>query len=282
MVEEIQGKARELLAAGTVECVIGYERATDGVTARPLFAYTPEDTDRFILDKTCVHNLARYLLDRKGKPTAVVVKPCDSRTINLLVQENQIERDKVFAIGVTCPGVVEAHWGETIDELQPRCGSCPLEVPVVYDHLVTVPGERQPRTGFPEMERLEAMSPQERREFWQQQFQRCIRCYACRQVCPGCYCPICFVDQLDPMWVGIRIAPAENQVWHLIRAFHLAGRCIECGECQRVCPVGIPLMLLNQKLTAEVEGMFDFRPGLDAETLPPFATFKKEELEAER
>lgn len=282
MVEEIQTKARELLTAGTVECVIGYERATDGVTARPLFAYTPEETDRFILDKTCVHNLARYLLDRKGKPTAVVVKPCDSRTINLLVQENQIERDKVFAIGVTCPGVVEARWGEATDELQPRCGSCPLEVPVVYDHLVTVPGERQPRTGFPEVERLEAMSPQERREFWQQQFQRCIRCYACRQVCPGCYCPICFVDQLDPMWVGIRIAPAENQVWHLIRAFHLAGRCIECGECQRVCPVDIPLMLLNQKLTAEVEGMFDFRPGLDAETLPPFATFKKEELEAER
>lgn len=282
MVEEIRDKAKELLAAGTVECVIGYERATDGVTARPLFAYTPEETERLILDRTCVHNLARYLLDRKGKPTAVVVKPCDSRTINLLVQENQIERDKVFAIGVTCPGVVEARWGETTDGLQPRCQSCPLEVPVVYDHLVTMPGERQPRTGFPEVEKLEDMSAQERREFWQQQFQRCIRCYACRQVCPGCYCPICFVDQLDPMWVGIRIAPAENQVWHLIRAFHLSGRCIECGECQRVCPVDIPLMLLNQKLTAEVEGLFDFRPGLDAETLPPFATFRKEELEAER
>ncbi|MEE9201864.1 MAG: 4Fe-4S ferredoxin [Dehalococcoidia bacterium] len=282
MVEEVRDKARELLSAGTVECVIGYERATDGITARPLFAYSPEEADRFILDRTCVHNLARYLLDRKGKPTAVVVKPCDSRTINLLVHENQIERDKVFAIGVTCPGVVEAHWGETTEGLQSRCGSCPLEVPVVYDHLITVPGERQPRTGFPELEKLEAMSPQERLEFWQQQFQRCIRCYACRQVCPGCYCPICFVDQLDPMWVGIKIAPPENQVWHLIRAFHLAGRCIECGECQRVCPVNIPLMLLNQKLTAEVEGMFDFRPGLDAETLPPFATFRKEELEAER
>lgn len=289
-VEQIRAKARELLSARQVECVIGYERASDGLTARPLFAYTPEETDRFILDNTCVHNLARYLLDRRGKPTGVVVKPCDSRTINLLVQEKQIQRDKVFAIGVSCPGVVEARWGESPEKLQPRCQTCPLELPVVYDHLITVPGERsspgsgqrQPRTGFPEMERLQAMSPQERREFWQKQFQRCIRCYACRQVCPGCYCPICFVDQLDPTWVGIRIAPAENQVWHLIRAFHLAGRCIECGECQRVCPVGIPLMLLNDKLTAEVEGLFDFRPGLDPETLPPFATFKKEELEAER
>ena len=282
MVDEIRSKAKELLTDGTVECVIGYERATDGVTARPLFAYTAEEIDRFIMDNTCVHNLARYLLDRKGKPTAVVVKPCDSRTINLLVQENQIERDKVFAIGVTCPGVVEAHWGEAPDEAQPRCVTCSLEVPAVYDYLVTMPGERQTRTGFPDLERMETMSPEERREFWERQFERCIRCHACRQVCPGCYCPICFVDQLDPTWVGIRNAPPENQVWHLIRAFHLAGRCIECGECQRVCPVGIPLMLLNQKLAAEVEGMFDFRPGLDAETLPPFAVFKKEELEAER
>ncbi len=282
MVDEIRSKARELLTDGTVECVIGYERATDGVTARPLFAYTAEETDRFIMDNTCVHNLARYLLDRKGKPTAVVVKPCDSRTINLLVQENQIERDKVFAIGVTCPGVVEAHWGEVPDEAQPRCANCSLEVPAVYDFLVTMPGERQTRTGFPDVERMEAMSPEERREFWEKQFERCIRCHACRQVCPGCYCPICFVDQLDPTWVGIRNATPENQVWHLIRAFHLAGRCIECGECQRVCPVGIPLMLLNQKLASEVEGMFDFRPGLDAETQPPFAVFKKEELEAER
>lgn len=282
MVEEVRAKARELLASGAVECVIGYERATDGVTARPLFAYAPEDTDRFILDRTCVHNLARYLLDRRGRATAVVVKPCDSRTINLLVQEKQIERDKVFAIGVTCPGVVEVRWGEAGEELQPRCQSCPLELPVVYDHLITGPVSRQPARRFPEVERLQAMSPQERRRFWEGHFQRCIRCYACRQVCPGCYCPICFVDQLDPMWVGIRIAPAENQVWHLIRAFHLAGRCIECGECQRVCPVDIPLMLLNQKLTAEVEGLFDFRPGLDAEALPPFATFRKEELEAER
>ncbi|MDP7469863.1 MAG: 4Fe-4S dicluster domain-containing protein, partial [Dehalococcoidia bacterium] len=275
-------KAKGLLMDGTVECVIGYERATDGITARPLFAYTAEETDRFIMDNTCVHNLARYLLDRKGKATAVVVKPCDARTINLLVQEKQIEKDKVFAIGVTCPGVVEVHWGEVPSEAQPRCANCFLEVPAVYDYLVTMPGERQVRSGFPDIERMEAMSHEERREFWEKQFERCIRCHACRQVCPGCYCPICFVDQLDPTWVGIRNATGENQVWHLIRAFHLAGRCIECGECQRVCPVGIPLMLLNQKLTSKVEGMFGFRPGLDPETLPPFAVFKKEELEVEQ
>ena len=130
---------------------------------------------------------------------------------------------------------------------------------------------------FSTVAEMEAKSPEERRAFWEEQFSRCIRCYACRQVCPGCYCPECFAERLDPLWVGIRIAPSENEMWNLIRAFHLAGRCIGCYQCERVCPVHIPLSLLNRKLEKEALEMFDFQAGMDAEVTPPFATFKKDE-----
>ena len=116
--EEIRGKAKELLESGTVDCVIGYERATDGVGARPLFVYQPNDIDRLIFDQTCTHNLTKYLLNRKGKATAIVVKPCDSRAINLLINESQIQRDKVSIIGVVCSGVVKEALENTSGELQ--------------------------------------------------------------------------------------------------------------------------------------------------------------------
>jgi formate dehydrogenase subunit beta len=276
--EQIRKKARELLTDKVVDCVIGYERATDGVTARPFFAYTPEETDRFIFDETCAHNLTRYLLNRKGKTTGIVVKPCDSRAINLLINESQIERDKIFVIGVACPGLSQKAWKRPGADLLPACQSCRQHTPVLYDFLAGEPAaEPELPEPYPDVAEMEAKSPEERRAFWQEQFSRCIRCNACRQVCPGCYCPECFADRLDPLWVGIRIAPPENEMWNFMRAFHLAGRCIGCYQCERVCPVHIPLSLLNRKLEKECLDMFGFEAGIDAAVEPPFATFKKDE-----
>ena len=283
-IEQVRDKARELLESQAVECVIGYERATDNVGARPLFAYEPGEVARFIFDQTCHHNLTRYLRDKKDKTVAVVAKPCDSRAINMLINEKQLERERVFIIGVVCPGMVEVGWSRPSQELQPLCRYCRQHTPVVYDFLAGEPPaeEPEPSPPYPDVAEMEGRSVAERRAFWSQHFERCIRCYACRQACPGCYCTECFVDRLDPLWVGIRIAPGENEMWNTIRAYHLAGRCIDCGSCQQVCPVNIPLMLLNRKLGKEVEELFGFQAGLDAETLPPLVTFKKEEkLEAD-
>lgn len=276
--QQIRDKARELLTSGAVQCVIGYERATDKVTARPLFVYEAEGVDRLIFDPTCSHNLTRYLLHRRDKNTAIVAKPCDSRAINLLLNEKQIQRDRVFVIGIACPGVVDTGWGQVGNGLQKRCELCRQHTPVVYDFLVGEAPEEEPLSQpYPDVSEIEVIDPADRRLLWHGHFSRCLRCYACRQVCPGCYCTECFVEQLDPLWVGIRIAPAENEIWHAIRAFHLAGRCIGCNECERVCPVNIPLSLLNRKLAKEVDELFGFRAGLDAEAPPPFATFDKEE-----
>jgi len=278
LIHQIGNQARDLLESGTVKGVIGYERASDGLTARPFFAYEPAAVERLIFDETCSYNLVKYLLDKKDEKMAVVVKPCDSRTINLLLNEEQIKRDMVFIIGVTCPGVVETSWNHKGQTLQARCQTCQLSKPLVYDFLAEhEPVERLEGELYLDIQEMETRPVTVRRAFWLEQFERCIRCYACRQVCPGCYCPECFAEQLDPLWMGIRIAPKENELWQTIRTFHLAGRCVGCNECERVCPVDIPLSLLNRKLEKEVKELFAFQAGLNPEELPPFATFKKEE-----
>lgn len=279
MRKQIQEKARELLESGAVECVIGYEAGSDGVLARPAFIYHPDEVERLTFDDTCTHNLASYLVNRKGRATAVVAKPCDARSINVLLQEKQVERDKVYVIGVVCQGIVQGAWGRPKGELQDRCQACRAHTPPIYDFLVGEPATPEPPapSDFAPVADMEALPPGERRAFWQRQFSRCIRCYACRCICFGCYCQECFVERLDPEWVGIRIAPAQNQMYHIIRAFHLAGRCIACDECQRACPVNIPLSLLNRKLEREVLEHLRYRPGLSPEGPPALGTFLPEE-----
>jgi len=278
LIQQIRNQARDLLESGAVKGIIGYERASDGLTARPFFAYEPDAVERLIFDETCTHNLVKYLVDKKGERMAILAKPCDSRALNLLINEEQIKRDQVFIIGVYCPGVVETSWNQKGQTQQPRCQTCQLLKPVVYDFLAGQEPARQPEAEvYSDIEEIESMPTAERRAFWLEHLGRCIRCYACRQVCPGCYCPECFAEQLDPAWVGIRIAPEENELWQTIRTLHLAGRCIGCNECERACPVDIPLSRLNRKLEKQVAQLFEFRAGLSPDEQPPFATFNKEE-----
>ncbi len=275
----IRQQAKSLLETGKVSCVLGFERATDGLTARPAFIYKPEQVDRLIFDQTCVHNLGKYLLSKRGASTAIVAKPCDARTVNLFINENQISREKVFVIGIVCPGVVESRWGQAGKDLEVRCRDCRQHTPPVYDVLIGEPvKEPEPAENYPDIAEMEGKTPAEREAFWQEQFKRCIRCYGCRNICPGCYCPTCFVDLKEPLWAGIRVAPGENWMWNTVKAFHLLGRCVSCNECERSCPVHLPLSLLNRKLEKEVGAAFGFVPGMDAKAPAPLATFKKEEL----
>ena len=275
--QQIRDKAKELLESGAVECVIGYETGSDDISARPAFIYDAADVDRLIFDNTCSHNLAKYLLNKKGKSTAVVVKGCDSRAVNLLLGEKQIQRDQVYIIGVVCPGVIEWGWNKRSDQLQKRCDWCRQHNPVIHDFLVGEPVTEPPQDEFADVSEMAAKTSEERAAFWSGEAERCIRCYACRQACPGCYCIDCFAELLDPEWVGIRIATEENRMWNTVRAFHLAGRCISCNECERVCPVNIPLSLLNRKLEQEVLDLFDYKAGMSEEDTAPLNTFKKDE-----
>jgi len=281
LTQQLRDQARQFLEDGQVECVIGYEASPRG-GARPVFVYDPAEADHLIWSPDCIHNLVTYLHDKK-KPrkrgeepprVAVVVKPCDSRAVNVLLAEQQIERERVLIIGVACEGV---H-GET-GEPAARCVRCTDRVPVIYDVLVCETQNGEPPGAIPaeedalfqgdaDLARIEEMEPTERLAFWLREFDRCIRCYACRQVCPGCYCTTCMFERDDGLWVDIGIELPQKHVFHLGRALHLAGRCVECDECERVCPMGLPLSLLNRRLVREVEDLYGHRAGRE-EALTP-------------
>jgi len=268
----IREKARDLLSGSQVDCVIGYENGTRGRT-RPTFIYQPAEVDRLVWNQTCTHNLTTYLGEKltvqKGTAklprVAVVVKPCDSKALNVLVAEKRFERDQVHIIGVTCDGihaVADTHqWN---GQYQTRCAYCRDRKPVVYDTLVGDPADYNPQVSLQDSDtaKLDAMPLAEREAFWLSQFDRCIRCYACRQACPVCDCPTCLYERDDSLWVGLNIELNETRTFHLGRAFHLAGRCVGCNECERVCPMEIPISLLNQKLIQEVETAFGHRAGM--------------------
>jgi ferredoxin len=297
LTDRIRAKARELLQNGGAEqpaigCFIGYEEGTRR-RVRPTFVYEAEDVDRLIWDRRCSHNLTTYLsqissaLQRQSASdrVGILVKPCDARSLNVLLHERQVEREKLYVIGLTCEGIQVD--GQTPD----RCRQCSDRVPTVYDLVM---GE-VPRTGaerragsradqdYADVSELEAMSPRERLAFWTNAFDRCIRCYACRQACPACYCANpegsseCVAEQLDPSWMSIAIDLPQKQFFHVMRAYHLAGRCSGCNACEEACPMDIPLSLLNRKVAKEVETLFDYKAGLDVETPPPLATFRKGE-----
>lgn len=275
----IRSEAKKILESGTVSAVIGYKSGRRAGTSMPAIITDPAKVDDLVFSPACTNNLALYLTKAKkqtcqqGK-VAIIAKGCDMKALAGLMAEAQLKREDIFIIGVACAGVRGSG-----TNLARKCHECSVHLPegadVMAGNLPPLP--ELPPVETQELARLEAMTPQEKWSFWKEQFSRCVKCYACRQVCPFCYCEQCLCDRNRPQAVESTPRPAGNMAWHIVRAMHLAGRCAGCAECERACPMDIPLNLLNRKMAKELKELYGFEAGLEAREKRPLNEYREDD-----
>ena len=305
-IDKIKEISERLLKDCSVEMVIGFRKGTLPMMNEPCFARTPEDVGQFVWDSNCGINLANYLTDRKEK-IGIIAKGCDTRNIATHIIENKISREQLVVIGVPCKGMIDKHKiatlladeiqsvtenGEKIlvtaggketplkksDVLQKNCAVCTHRNPVFYDELVAEKVEEQQDVDrYADVREIEAMATQEKWDYFESLLSPCIRCYACKNACPLCYCPTCFVDEAKPQWVGKGQDPADVRTFHFLRAFHCAGRCTDCGACERACPVGINMRVFTKKLEKDCFEQFGWEAGMSLDERPPLDTYRPDD-----
>jgi formate dehydrogenase subunit beta len=300
---KIRAVAEKLLSAGKVDVVVGYKAGTVPLRSAPYFARTVEEAKKLIWDSNCRINLTNFLTRRPDK-IAVVAKGCDARSIVNHIVEKQISRDQLYIIGVPCEGMVEPALvqaqvpeGKGITEvmedngqitvkgrdfaitlnkadlLRQNCRVCQHPNPPVADELVAEPVPESQVDPYQDLKELLAKSEPERWDYYKDLVKDCLRCYACRDACPLCYCKVCFVDESMPQWVGKSQEPMDVFTFHLLRAFHCAGRCTDCGACESACPVGIKMRQFTRILEKSIKERYGYEAGLDLEKNPPLTVF---------
>lgn len=315
--QELINRAKELFADGTISRVLGWKAGDLPYNPEPAYFNDAEALSEFVYNGFCGANLSKYMIEAsklEGK-TLVFLKPCDTYSFNQLLKEHRVDRDKAYIIGVGCKGKLDAErikangikgiesisgadmsdacdtleiktiYGEKTmkyaDAMLERCHVCKGKEHKIYDEVIGESADTVDAERFAEIEKIEAMSPMEKFEFFQKELSKCIRCNACRNVCPACSCRKCVFD--SNKFDSAQKANAdtfEEKMFHIIRAFHVAGRCTDCGECSRVCPQGIRLHLFNRKFIKDINELYgEFKAGENAEDKGPLTSFTFDDAE---
>ena len=304
-------KAKEYLASGKVDRVLGWEQGENAWDRTPAF-FDAGNIENLKYDGFCGANLSKYLVAEMLKEGTVLafLKPCDTWSYNQLCTEYRVNPDKVYVVGVGCRGKVNVdkiraqgvkgilnieedgdilkvhtlygdHEINRREVLLDKCLSCKGKEHKAGAEFIGESEETGCGDKFDMVAKLEAMTPDERFAFWRSELSKCIRCNACRNVCPACSCVKCVFD--NPK-TGVQNKAAaddfEENLFHIIRAYHVAGRCTDCGECSRVCPQGIPLHLLNRKFIKDINELYgEYQAGAEIGQRHPLENFDKGDCE---
>ncbi|MDY6879132.1 MAG: 4Fe-4S dicluster domain-containing protein [Thermodesulfobacteriota bacterium] len=306
--ERIRKIAKELLEQEKVKVFIGFQKGSVPMMNQPILITDPSQADLLYWDSHCGLNLCNYLTKRPDEKIGILATGCNSRNIMTHIIENQIKREQLYIVGIPCRGMIDHRavqravkqkeiteikeegekfivkgkdFEETFEKkeyLQGNCAVCTHRNPVEYDELVGDLVEEQTGVeGYKDVKNIEGMESEKRWGFFTRLIERCIRCYACRNACPLCYCPTCFVDESKPQWVGKSIDPTDTMTFHFLRAYHCAGRCTDCGACERVCPRGISMRQFTKKLNKDALEYFSWEAGLSHDERPPLDTYRPDD-----
>lgn len=242
--KQIQDIAGRLFSEGKIDVFIGYRNTGFDENQVPALIHHYGEVDQLVFNDKSVFNLVNYLKyeHTRNKRVGLVVKGCDSRALNLMLTENQVKRENLFIIGIACEGVVDEK-----GEKAQNCTECTMPDAVVYNELLGTPAGRREYQVNADLRILDGMPLTGRREYFEEIFSNCIRCNACRHSCPLCYCAKCCIDQeTSALYNG---ANTTSGAFHALMTWslHLAGRCVDCRNCEKACPSHLPLHLLHKQ-----------------------------------
>ena len=260
---DIKSKIEQLFANGTVDLFIGYEAGRNGI-GKPAFFTSAKSLDKLIYDELCIVNLSVYLRKNELNKFNNIGLLANIGTLQALLQlaaENQVKDGQYIISTVKDGQFIEFSNLKSIE-----------------DYLIANPPQRSPER-MARMQELDAMPREEKWDYWTRELSACVKCYACRSACPLCYCEQCAVECNQPQWVSVPSSGLGNFEWHVMRAMHLAGRCIGCGECEAACPMEIPISFLTQKLNIDIAKTFGQVPGMKADAEYALSSFKVDDKE---